>query len=169
MQEKQSYELGGPSRRPPVPVADTQLTSRDGRQRVATDDLPRDVEWLARRWPGVHLRVAELLTRAGDDVAVPTVRAVVQLGTLTPADVRVIAEPSVQTVDSASARQIRLTSVSSHHNGAVVFEATVSEKTLRATTALVVTVSPAPRLLAGGPLPTVVGLVGRRNVRKTSW
>jgi len=157
--------IGGPARRAPVPVSDPQLIPGDGRLRVAIDHRLGDGEWLARRWPGVHLRAAELLTAPGDDVAAPTVRAVVQLGTLTPADVRVIAEPTVRTVESASARQLRLTSVRSHHNGAVVFEATVTQKTLSATTALVVTVSPAPRLLAGRPLPTVVGLV--RSTERT--
>jgi hypothetical protein len=157
--------IGGPARRAPVPVSDPQLIPGDGRLRVATDHRLGDGEWLARRWPDVHLRVAELLTGPGDDVAAPTVRAVVQLGTLTPADVRVIAEPALQTVESASARQLRLTSVRSHHNGAVVFEAAVTQNTLSATTAFVVTVSPAPRLLAGRPLPAVVGLV--RSTERT--
>jgi hypothetical protein len=146
--------IGGPARRPPAPVSDRQVTPGDSRLRAVTDDGPRDGEWLARRWSGVHVRVAELLS--GDGVAGSTLRAVVQLGTLTPADVRVIARAAAQ--DATSAEQLRLVSVRSHHNGAVVFEAAVAPKA-RGTTALVVTVWPAPRLLEGGPLPSVLGLV----------
>ena len=115
-------------------------------------------EWLAQRWSGVYLRVAELVSGAGDGVPAPTLRAVVQLGTLTPADVRVTAAPTAEDVETA-AEQLRLVSVRSHHNGAVVFEAAAPPRTMRTTTALVVRVSPAPRLLGGGPLPSVVGLV----------
>jgi hypothetical protein len=129
-------------------------------ERAETGDRIDGGEWLARRWPGVHLRVAELVSGTGDGVTAPTLRAVVQLGTLTPADVRVTAGPAAQ-VESAPAEQLRLVSVRSHQNGAVVFEAAAAPKALGTATALTVTVSPVPRLLGSGPLPSVVGLVRR--------
>jgi hypothetical protein len=123
----------------------------------------RDGEWLACRWSGVRLRAAELLSREGDGVRSPTLRAVVQLGTLTPADVRVIAGPATQSVENAAVERLRLMSVRSHHNGAVVFEAVAAPGDPAMTRDLVVTVRPAPRLLEGGPLPSVVGLVRART------
>ncbi len=147
MQEMQSYGEGDDRRE----------------RRRASDSIHDQMEdggWLARRWSGVHLRVAELVPGAGGGPA-STVRAVVQLGTLTPADVRVTAGPTSQTVEASSAEHVRLVSVRSHHNGAVVFEAAAPPRALATATALVVTVSPVPRLLGGGPLPSVVGPVRR--------
>ena len=151
--------IGGPARPPPAATLDRQAASGDGQPRVAHDGSSRDGEWLARRWPGVHVRVAELLSCEADGVEKPMLRAVVQLGTLTPADVRVIAGPIAQAVGHPSVEQLRLMSVRSHHNGAVVFEATAASTDPGTTKDLLVTVWPAPRLLGGGPLPSVVGLV----------
>ncbi len=156
--------VGAPARRPLARVADTQVSPSGRRQNVTTGKGTDEGEWLARRWSGVHLRVAELVSAAPDGVAASTLRAVVQLGTLTPADVRVMAAPRAEAEKTASAEQLRLISVRSHHNGAVVFEAAAPSRALGTTTAFVVTVSPVPRLLGGGPLPSVVAPV-RRTVR----
>ena len=152
--------IGAPARRPPARVPGTQVNPSDSRTTATLDEGRDGGAWLARRWSGVQLRVAELVSGAGDGVAAPTLRAVVQLGTLTPADVRVTAAPTAEDVETAP-EQLRLVSVRSHHNGAVVFEAAAPPRAIRTTTALVVRVSPAPRLLGGGPLPSVVGLVRR--------
>jgi len=149
--------IGAPTRRPPASVPDRQVKPADSPSRVVADDGRRGGEWLAPRWSGVHVRVAELLTCNG--IAGPTLRAVVQLGTLTPADVRVMARPTAQAEDATTAEQLRLMSVRSHHNGAVVFEAAAAPMLSGRSTDLVVTVLPAPRLLGGGPLPSVVRLV----------
>lgn len=153
--------IGAPQRRPLARASDTQVSPNARRGGDSTNDQTRDGEWLARRWSGVHLRVAELVPSAGDGVPASTLRAVVQLGTLTPADVRVTAGPTAQAVESSSAEHVRLVSVRSHHNGAVVFEAAAPPRAFATATVLVVTVSPVPRLLGGGPLPSVVGLVRR--------
>ena len=150
--------IGGPARPPPESGPHLHVTSDDG-QRLAADDAPRDGEWLARRWPGVHVRAAELLSGDGTGGTGPILRAVVQLGTLTPADVRVIARSAPQGAEPALADELRLASVRSHHNGAVVFEATAAPAVPDTATDLVVTVSPAPRLLEGGPLRSVEALV----------
>ena len=140
-------------------VSDTQASPSGCRQNVTTEKGTDEGEWLARRWSGVHLRVAELVSGARNGAPASTLRAVVQLGTLTPADVRVTAAPSAQAAETASAEQLRLVSVRSHHNGAVVFEAAAPSRASGTATALAVTVSPVPRLLGGGPLPSVIGLV----------
>jgi len=154
--------IGAPERRPRGRAFDTQVSPNARRADDCADDQAEDGEWLARRWSGVHLRFAELVPSAGDGVPASTLRAVVQLGTLTPADVRVTAGPTAQAVETSSAEQVRLVSVRSHHNGAVVFEAAVPPRAMATATALVITVSPVPRLLGGGPLPSVVGLVRRK-------
>ena len=154
--------IGAPTRRPVAGGLDAQV-SPDARQSSdTTDDEREDGQWLARRWSGVHLRLAELVSGDSNGVSASTLRAVVQLGTLTPADVRVTAAPTADNVETTSAEQLRLVSVRSHHNGAVVFEAVAPPRSLRPTTVLVVTVSPVPRLLGGGPLPSIIGLVRRR-------
>ncbi len=149
--------IGAPARPPPASISERR-TRDDERSRVARGGGSRDGEWLARRWSGVQLRAAELLSREGDGVRRPTLRAIVQLGTLTPADVRVIAGPAAQSVGNAAVERLRLMSVRSHHNGAVVFEAAAAPGDAGARD-FVVTVRPAPRLLRGGPLPSVVGHV----------
>jgi hypothetical protein len=150
--------IGGPARPPPEPSPHRHATSDDGR-RGAPEYAPLDGEWLARRWPGVHVRVAELLSGEGTGGAGPLLRAVVQLGTLTPADVRVFARSAPQAAEPALADELRLASVRSHHNGAVVFEATAAPTVPDTATDLILTVSPAPRLLEGGPLRSVEALV----------
>jgi hypothetical protein len=152
--------IGAPARRPLAAVSNTQANPNACRPSDTNDNGPDGGDWLARRWSGVHLRVAELVSGAGDGGPASILRAVVQLGTLTPADVRVTASPTAQ-VETATAEQLRLVSVRSHHNGAVVFEAAAPPRTFRTATALVVTVSPVPWLLGSGPLPSVVGLVRR--------
>ena len=119
--------------------------------------------WLEKEWPRVHVCFAEVL-RAGEDFSQgrPRLRAVVQLGGLTPADVRVTARLATAGPEPASREPLRLWSVQSHHNGAFVFEAaTVSEPAFPTDGApeLLVTVAPAPADRADVALSDVVRVV----------
>jgi hypothetical protein len=119
--------------------------------------------WLEREWPRVHVCFAEVL-RAGEDAIQrrPRLRAVVQLGGLTPADVRVTARLAAAGSEAASREPLRLWSVQSHHNGAFVFEAaTAAEPPFPTDGApeLLVTVAPAPAERGDVVLSDVVRVV----------
>ena len=83
-------------------------------------------------------------------------RAVVQLGDLAPADVRVTARSVAEASEPASAEPLRLWSVQSHHNGAVVFEAAAETSEIDDVTELLVTVAPARVRTAGAARASIV-------------
>ena len=101
--------------------------------------------WIAGQWSGVHVCGAEKVEqlRRGTDQRA-TLRAVVQLGELTPADVVVTVRPADREREAPEAT--RLWSVQSHHNGAFVFEAAANARAIDEAADLVVTVEPARAL-----------------------
>jgi hypothetical protein len=112
--------------------------------------------WLEGRWPRVHVCFAEvLLEGASSSDGRPLLRAVVQLGGLTPADVQVTARLAGDGSEPLPHEPLRLWSVQSHHNGAFVFEAATSAEVTPAMAApdLLVTVAPAPTGPADVALP----------------
>ena len=127
---------------------------------VASEPARREIygEWIAGQWSGVHVCGAELverLRRGTDERA--TLRAVVQLGGLTPADVVVTARRA--DLERGTAEAARLWSVQSHHNGAFVFEAAANVRGIDEAADLVVTVEPAPALRGDRVLTSAMRLV----------
>ena len=134
--------VGGPMG-DPMPPARERHSSEEARRREAGAEGSSHAAWLARHWREVQVRVAEVIDPGGRENARPTVRAVVQLGALTPADVRVFARLPTRDAAPASTEPIRLMSVRSYHNGAVVFEAAASTDLIAQAGDLLVTVRPA--------------------------
>jgi hypothetical protein len=120
---------------------------------VASEPARRELygEWIAGQWSGVHVCGAEMVERLrGGTGQRATLRAVVQLGGLTPADVVVTARRADRERESPGAT--RLWSVQSHHNGAFVFEAPANARGIDEAANLVVTVEPARALRGDGVL-----------------
>jgi hypothetical protein len=156
--------IGGPRRGSSVPTATSPARTGDQvRARVAPASRSSVGRWLAGQWPHVHVCFAEvLLAGSGFSERRPRLRAVVQLGGLTPADVQVTARLAVAGSEPASREPLRLWSVQSHHNGAFVFEATTAaEATFAIERApdLLVTVAPVPAESGDVTLSDVVRLV----------
>ena len=91
-----------------------------------------------RAWPGtarrgVRVTHAEVRRAGRDDGSALRIRAVVQLGTLLPADVRVHVAPRGNAASCESdPGALRLWSVQSYRNGAFVFEATALDREIGA-------------------------------------
>jgi hypothetical protein len=156
--------IGGPRRGPVVPAATPPARTGDSmRARVAPANRSPVVRWLEGQWPHVHVCFAEVLLADSDSrERRPRLRAVVQLGGLTPADVQVTARIAVAGSKSVSREPLRLWSVQSHHNGAFVFEAAAATEaplTIDGAAELLVTVAPAPPEWADVALSDVVRLV----------
>jgi hypothetical protein len=155
--------VGGPRRGSGAPAASPPRTGDVVRAHVAPASRSSLIRWLERRWPRVHVCFAEvLLEGSNSSERRPRLRAVVQLGGLTPADVHVTARLAAAGPEPASREPLRLWSVQSHHNGAFVFEAATpppAGRTIDGATDLLVTVAPAPAGHAEVPLSDVVRLV----------
>jgi hypothetical protein len=155
--------LTAPSRteRPRRPAAELYPAPRAaGGGPVASEPARRERygRWVAGRWSGVHVRGAEMVERAhrGTDERAK-LRAVVQLGGLTPADVIVTARSA--DLERETAEEVRLWSVQSHHNGAFVFEAAANARAMDEATDLLVTVEPARPLPGDRVLTSAMRLV----------
>jgi len=144
--------VGAPPRRSPEPEPARQSASTGDDPPPAADPAssPFDGRWVARHWRDVRVSHAEVRTVGSrGEHERSMLRAVVQLGDLTPADVRVTARRVAERPEPASAEPLRLWSVQSHHNGAVVFEAAAETSEIDDVTELLVTVVPA-RARTGG-------------------
>lgn len=155
--------IGGPLREPALPASPRARRADATNARVAPASHSSVGRWLEGQWPRVHVCFAEVLL-AGSDSSErrPRLRAVVQLGELTPADVQVTARLAVAGPEAATREPLRLWSVQSHHNGAFVFEgsaATEATFTIDGAPELLVTVAPVPAEQAGVALADVVRLV----------
>ena len=114
--------------------------------------------WIAGQWSGVHVRGAEMVERPHRGTGERAkVRAVVQLGGLTPADVVVTARSA--DLERETAEVVRLWSVQSHHNGAFVFEAAANARAVDEGADLLVTVEPARSLPGDRVLTSAMRLV----------
>jgi hypothetical protein len=83
-------------------------------------------------------------------------RAVVHLGALAPADVRVTARIAAGRSTPVPVEPLRLWSVQSYHNGAVVFEAPTETRMPDDATDFLVTVAPARARPGGTTLASIV-------------
>jgi hypothetical protein len=156
--------VGGPRRGPVAPGAASPPRRGDVvRAHVAPDSRSSLIRWLEGQWPQVHVCFAEIFFGgSASSERRPRLRAVVQLGGLTPADVHVTARLAAAGSEPTSREPLRLWSVQSHHNGAFVFEAAAAPPpgcTIDGATDLLVTVTPAPAGHAEVPLSDVVRLV----------
>ena len=142
--------VGGPPREWVEPDRAPQTTRGGPPASADRNGSPFDGRWVARHWQGVHVSHAEVqIVDSRGERERSMLRAVVQLGDLTPADVRVTARSVAAGPEQASREPLRLWSVRSHHNGAVVFEAAAEANAIDDVTELLVTVVPA-RARSGG-------------------
>jgi hypothetical protein len=98
----------GPPRRPAVAPGTPPTADGESSASSASFRRPFDSDWVAQAWPGIRLSYIEILFggRRGNDLR-PTLRAVVHLGVLTPADVRVTARHTVAEADAAASEPLR--------------------------------------------------------------
>jgi hypothetical protein len=149
--------------RPRRPAAELHLAPRTtGGGPAASEPVRRELygRWIAGQWSDVQVCGAELVARlrrgAGQRAKV---RAVVQLGGLTPADVVVTARSVDPALERATEEVVRLWSVQSHHNGAFVFEAAANASAIDDAADLLVTVEPARALPGDRVLPSAMRIV----------
>ena len=118
---------------------------------------------LASRWTEVHVSHVEAHTgSAGGRTDRTALRAVVQLGDLAPADVRVtVRHPAVDTGDARD-KPVRLWSTQSYRNGEFVFEAVTNESGIANSGDLLVSVEPSPAR-RGGTAPDPIVTQFTRN------
>lgn len=142
---------------------DRPAASRPVAQRADRDELgdASSDSWLSRAWSHVQIRDAALLPDPrSESLQGRTVRAVVQLGGLTPADVRVTAQHVTSAAKRTRTGTLRLWSVQSHHNGEVVFEALATKQhDVERASYLLVTVEPAASAAGERTLAVVERLV----------
>ena len=127
---------------------------------VASEPARRELygRWIAGQWSGVHVCGAEMVERVRRGTGQrATLRAVVQLGGLSPPDVVVTARRA--DVERETAQAVRLWSVQSHHNGAFVFEAAASARAIDEAANLLVSVEPARALRGDRVLTSAMRLV----------
>jgi hypothetical protein len=116
--------------------------------------------WIADQWSDVHVCDAEMVARVHRGTGQRgTLRAVVQLGGLAPADVVVTARSADESLERASVEVVRLWSVQSHHNGAYVFEAAANARAIDESASFLVTVEPARTLPGDRVLASAMRLV----------
>jgi len=149
--------VGGPSAGP-------SASSRDQGSALGERPPPADLAdahieglSLASQWTDVHVCHVE----AHDDIAAgrtdrTVLRAVVQLGALAPADVRVTVRQPAAGVEAASEGPVRLWSAQSYRNGTFVFEASTNASALADGADLLVSVEPSPARHGAGALDAVV-------------
>jgi len=145
--------IGGPPRGPAAPNARPRASDDGPAPAAEPAGHVFDRQWIAGQWSDVRLCSAEIV-RSLRHASGPRakVRAVVQLGALTPADVRVTARSIVTDIRRGTIQSLRLWSVWSLHNGAFVFEASDADaRAIDRPTDFVVTVEPA-RAGPGGRL-----------------
>ena len=149
--------VGGPPRQSTEPDPAPQTAGDDPPPTVDPVGSPFDGRWVARHWQSVHVSHAEVhIVGSRGEHERSMLRAVVQLGDLTPADVRVTALSAAEESGPGSVEPLRLWSVQSHHNGAVVFEAAAETNAIDDVTELLVTVAPARVRTAGAARASIV-------------
>ena len=153
--------IGGPSRARDVPSA-TPRIAQGALDVGAQPTHEPDRHWIARVWPHVQISHAEVLSvPQPESFERVTLRAVVQLAGLTPADVKVTAQRVESGAERAQAETLRLWSVQSHHNGEVVFEATATRPhAVERASHLLVTVEPTWWEAGGHMIAEIIGLAG---------
>ena len=120
-----------------------------------------DRQWIAGQWPDVRVCSAEMVGDVRHGEGPPAkVRAVVQLGALTPADVVVTARKALNDVRGGATQPLRLWSAWPLHNGAFVFEASDADaRAIEEPTDFVVTVEPARAVPSGRVVERALRLV----------
>jgi hypothetical protein len=120
---------------------------------------------LASRWTDVHVSHMEARTEIADGRTDRTaLRAVVQLGTLAPADVRVTVWQPGAHADAVHENPVRLWSTQSYRNGGFVFEAITNASGIANSGDLLVSVEPAPAKRGGATLDPVVTQFARNDI-----
>jgi hypothetical protein len=141
--------IGGPPRAPVVEVAAQQPAAH--RSKVGASVHPFDRHWVEGSWPAVHIAHAEVSWNASR----PVLRAVVHLGGLTPADVRVTARYRAEGDKAANTEPLRLWSVARLNNENVIFESGMLAHGVDDVSEFTVVVEPEKTSSHGGSLARV--------------
>ncbi len=120
---------------------------------------------LASRWTDVHVSHVEARTEgAGGRTDRTALRAVVQLGDLAPADVRVTVRHPAADTEDARGKPVRLWSTQSYRNGGFVFEAITNESGIANSGDLLVSVEPSAARRGGTTLDPIVTQFTRNDI-----
>src|ERR1051326_7993683 len=109
--------VGGPPPRDASPTSDDRM-AQDDRSRIEQSDSSTYDDWVATHWPSVRVCDVGAFVDLQDEVARPRVHAIVRLGALSPADVRVLARGVTTDAGHTMRAPLRLWSVQSYRNGA---------------------------------------------------
>jgi nucleotide-binding universal stress UspA family protein len=149
--------VGGPAAEPPASARDRSSALGERPPPVAASNARIDESSLASQWSDVHVCHMEARNDAADGRADRTmIRAVVQLGALAPADVRVMVRQHTADAGTASERAVRLWSGQSYRNGSFVFEAVANASEIPDGADLLVSVEPSPGRHGGITLDSIV-------------
>jgi hypothetical protein len=149
--------VGGPSAGPGASSRDRGSALGERPPPVGALDARIDRLSLASRWTDVHVCHAEARNDIADGGADRTMlRAVVQLGALAPADVRVTVRQPTADAGAACEQPVRLWSAQSYRNGRFVFEASTNASDIGNGADLLVSVEPSPARHGGITLDPIV-------------
>jgi hypothetical protein len=156
--------VGGPS-------GEHAASSRDPSPALGERPPPRDAldvrtgqPSLESRWTDVHVSHVEARSDVADDRMDRTMlRAVVQLGDLAPADVRVMVRQLAAHTEAARGKPVRLWSTQSYRNGGFVFEAITNASGIANSADLLVSVEPTPARHSGVRLDPIVAQFTRKT------
>lgn len=151
-----SMRIGGPPRPPAAETNVPQSAVNEASTIRARVGRPFDDEWVARSWSDVRIARAEASPNGQYwNAGHPVLRAVVHLGALTPADVRVWARYRMAKEQTASGEPLRLWSVATLNDEEVVFESGMLGEALEDVSELTVIVEPANAHSNGSALTRV--------------
>lgn len=139
-----SMRIGGPPRPPAVAPVPPHSAAYESARYNPTAPRPFDNQWVAQSWPLVRITHAEVRPNGQYWSAMrPVLRAVLHLGALTPADVRVTARYRMARGQDATAEPVRLWSVATLNDANVVFESGMLGEALDDVSEFTVVVEPA--------------------------
>ena len=149
--------VGGPSAAPAASSHDRTSALGERPPPVDASNARVGESSLWSQWTDVHVCQVEARDGFGKDRAGrKMLRAVVQLGALTPADVRVMVRQPSLGADAGREQSIRLWSAQSYRNGRFVFEAGADASEIVDGADLLVSVEPSPTRHGGITLDPVV-------------
>ena len=157
--------VGGPSARPAASSPDPSGALGERPPPAGALAVRADRSSLASRWTDVHVSHVEArMESAGGRTDRTALRAVVQLGDLAPADVRVTVRQPAAEMEDARVKPVRLWSTQSYRNGGFVFEAITNESGIASAGDLLVSVEPSPARRGGATLDPIVTQFTRNDI-----
>jgi hypothetical protein len=152
-----AMRVGGPSAGPLASSRDRSWALGERPPPADASDARIEGLSLASQWTDVHVCHVEARNDFADGRTDRTVlRAVVQLGALAPADVRVTVRQPAANLGAARETPVRLWSAQSYRNGSFVFEASTNASDIADSADLLVSVEPSPARDGGIALDAIV-------------